>query len=421
MLPVYRTKKELGKKFNLSNVQKKSVKKNEDNVILEQESTSNEFLPYKNLHKISTDFRESMVPIKDYTFPFIDMLEHDIDDIDVEVCNVNICIYRINTSGIKPFIEYLLYKYPCNDTNDTSNLLTFPHFTYKKNNTTLKKKSDKQVKILFEDNATYKGYTFDDNIYTLFYNLYYDSNINICKMTLDDVWWWATPYEIFNYQKILYFDIHNSVKHVFDKNPDMMYLCDSDHNVLETPIIAYNGSHHKTTSFMAVFGIRKSSPYAPMGPYYYFSTFKSACRFAAYSFSLGHEETNEGDILTTNKHGKHTKGGLVRFAIFVGKMKVFMLTDKDDTSEISIEKAKQFPLIKKTLSLRDTAGNWAHEYNSTYVAEYEFNDKTGEKLVRTPFWTIKYYEQQTPLAYYYIDSNSAPESYDVDYDKYRIE
>ena len=130
----------------------------------------------------------------------------------------------------------------------------------------------------------------------------------------------------------------------------------------------------------------------------------------------------DGTSLTVNEHGKHGKGGIVRFAMFLGRCRAFFLNGAEDRSELSMYWANQDPLVKAKLSLRDINGNWTRYFNSAYVGEYNFNvsgdGDGGKSKKRASGWAIKEYDNQIPLSYHEIVMTNVPEKYDNEFNDY---
>lgn len=413
MLSGNKTKKIIKNKFDLFKMHDASyMNKPESDSKTPTEPTESQIIPIK------TTFPDSTKNITSYTYPFIDSLPYDIDDIDItDKMMINLCVYQVNTNGKKPFLEFLLYKY--SQTSKDANTLVLPYFTYKISSLNVEEQANKKMKTMFTDVVKYKGFMLENKTCTLFYQHHFDKQLNIPKLTQDNKWWWATSCEIFNYKSVLHFNIHTSALNLFYNDPNILFLY-KDKQIIEVPLILYNGSHYKSTAFMAVFGIKKGSIYASLGPYYYFSTFVRAMRYACYDIFLKKSITSDGQVLTVNDTGKYNEGGVVRFAVFQGKTKVFMDGDPPDTSAISLDTDK-LSVWARNLSLRDTDGNWAKEYTCAYVGEYTFMDDENVERTRAPFWTLKNYEQQTPLSYHKINMSSVPDSFDSSYTNYKIE
>jgi hypothetical protein len=170
---------------------------------------------------------------------------------------------------------------------------------------------------------------------------------------------------------------------------------------------------------MAAFGIKKSSTRAHFGPYYYSGEFMGTMRYACYAMGMKAHVLGDGTSLTVNEFGKHSKAGIARFAIFLGRGRAFFLNGDEDRSELSMYWANQDPLIKAKLALRDINGNWTRYFNSAYVGEYSFmaNDETKK---RAAGWTIKEYDNQIPLSCHEIDVTRVPDKYDPDFTDYVV-
>ena len=104
---------------------------------------------------------------------------------------------------------------------------------------------------------------------------------------------------------------------------------------------------------------------------------------------------------------KHTKGGIIRFALFTGSTKVVLnkISDSIDESDIKsrLISTKNSNNLYENLTLRitDYDGKWAKKYDSIYVGEIELDN--GEKMKNTPIYVVKNYEQHIPLSYHFID------------------
>jgi len=183
---------------------------------------------------------------------------------------------------------------------------------------------------------------------------------------------------------------------------------------------------------MAAFGVKKASTRAHFGPYYYFVNFADSMMYACYSIRHPHAGKPRGKLvqfephvlgdgtrLTVNEHGKHTRGGIARFAVFLGRCRAFFLNGDEDRSELSMYWANKDPFIKAKLALRDINGDWTRYFNSAYVGEYVFNvnDETKKRL---PGWTIKEYDNQIPLSCHEVDMDKVPDKYDPTFNGYVV-
>jgi len=169
------------------------------------------------------------------------------------------------------------------------------------------------------------------------------------------------------------------------------------------------------------------------------------------------------------------KGGLVRFVIYPGKMKMFLQKNKPDKSEMAKYICSKHPIEKNTIQFRDNDCKWTEQYNSAYNGAYEIpikksNSTTeddaaagavaaaegdddadadagvglfaddfepepeydfdieflngGDKKNITYYLAMRIciseYNFQTPLSYYYIDTKDIPNKYEYDFKKYKI-
>ncbi len=66
-----------------------------------------------------------------------------------------------------------------------------------------------------------------------------------------------------------------------------------------------------------------------------------------------------GNLITIDEYGTYTKGGLVRFALFLGKTTSLLgrPSDPDDSAKISKELAKNQEFFKLTQKKKEKKGN----------------------------------------------------------------
>ena len=278
---------------------------------------------------------------------------------------VYICAYKINTSGMIPFIQYLLYK------NDT---LNFPSFKPIKNYSFLTSThiNDASTMLSFLLKSTKKDYnytgclTMDDDLYLFF---------DISDETMTDMGpklWLSLMDEIINYNNICNFQIESTVSTLFLNNNQLLILHDTCGNPYETPIVAFSGQHDSLLNFTFVFGV---SDIDKSGNYY-FTDYQHSIKNGGWS-KTGLPEIKYGKLITENEHGKYIKGGIVRFVLFLGKNGIINNTELLTT-------------------------NWTTEFDSIYY------NRLG-----TPTWIVSKLEQQYPLSYHYIDKKSLSASFNA--------
>ena len=377
-------------------------------------------------------------------YPFADALKTNVDD-EVDLppdSRVDMCIYQINqTQTSTPFLEFLLHL-DGSTTDKGGGKLTFPYILHKHTKAGLVDQCTAPLRALFATNEAdlgdvvkYNGYVYNkrEKRCTLFFNKHYDSSaISIPFMGAKQRWWWTLSSEIFNEHRMMNYPISDAVISFFSNNSLVMQL-KMNGQTLESPSACYAGKHLNYISYMAAFGMKKASTRAHFGPYYYFVSFMDSMRHACYSIRPPHVENirnqpilrfaphvlANGTSLTVNEHGKHSKGGITRFAVFLGRCRAFFLNGDEDRSELSMYWANQDPLVKAKLALRDINGNWTRYFNSAYVGEYNFN--VGDKSKkRAAGWTIKEYDNQIPLSCHEVSMLNVPDEYDPEFTDYVI-
>ena len=364
-------------------------------------------------------------------YPFVDALETNVDDrVDLPPdSRVDMCIYRINRAHSSiPFLQFLLYL-DGNDKDKGGAKLTFPCILSKHTKTGLVDQCAAPLRALFSitdndnDMVKYTGYLYHkrEKRCTLFFAYLHtellDTN-NTPFMDSTNRWWWALSSEIFNECHMMNHDISEPIVAFFKKNMGIMRL-EVDGKPLESPSAVYSGKHFNYVSYMAAFGMKKSSTRAHFGPYYYSGEYMGTMRYACYSMCLETHVLGDGTSLTVNEHGKHTRGGIVRFAVFLGRCRAFFLNGEEDRSDLSMHWANKDPLTKSKLALRDINGDWTRYFDSAYVGEYVFSYENKVKK-RVVGWTIKDYDYQIPLSCHEVDMRTVPDEYDPAFADYKL-
>lgn len=374
----------------------------------------------------------SFITEEHLTYPFVDALKTNVDDhVDLPLdSRVDMCIYRIrrNKSSI-PFLEFLLYLDGTAGDKGGSKL-TFPYILFKHTKTGLVEQCTAPLRALFvsddkkllDDAVKYDGYIYNKRKKrcTLFFNHLHDEpeSTSIPFMNSKNRWWWALSSEIFNEHRMMNYSMSDYVISFFNKNPKIMQLKAHGYT-LESPSACYAGKHFNYISYMAAFGVKKASTRAHFGPYYYFGDFMGTMRYACYAMGFESHMLSDGTSLTVNEYGKHTKGGIVRFAVFFGRCRAFFLNGNEDRSDLSMYWANKDPFVKAKLALRDINGNWTRYFNSAYVGEYVFNVNYETKQ-RFIGWTIKEYDYQIPLSCHEINMENVPDKYDPTFNGYNV-
>ena len=307
--------------------------------------------------------------------------------------NVNICAFYVNQTAKHPFLQFLFNKYPPGLLDDT---LCLPSFSCVSQSSILDEcfiKLDTLIGsyIRHENyNYNYKGYLVEDNELYLFFDLS-DLDVQVQELYRREPAWFVLVDEIINYESVCNFKIYSTSCNFFKKNKEFYKLYDENENLIEMPVVCYSGVEEKKLKFTGIFGIGKSDNTHIVGPYYYFTSYSKSIKQCVMISESG-------------------KCGIVRFALFLGKLKVPLNypNEENDESEYKKQAIKDTcstdDFQKNTLKISDYDGTWTEEYDSVYIGKLEMLN--GKTIEEAPYWVVKEYEQQSPLSYHYIDKRS---------------
>lgn len=340
-----------------------------------------------------------------YEYSGLSLLKHDLDDYfeNVEQIGtsptVNICAYHINERHKYPFLEYFLFK----NTKEKGDSLHFPSFEYT-NALNVIEKGVTIIELLclsyFKDlQFCFKGYTNDNNNVYLFFDC---SGLELdgFKMSRMNDLWMTTMDEIINQQKICNFPIEDKVLEFFYNHMELLFLKDTKGNTFENPTVLYAGTSRKQLEFKTTFGISTSGKEALMGNYFYFTDYQNAVKHAGW--------LNEPAGC----------GGLIRCAVFLGRMKVCMNNQNDDIDESKLtqdmllrfdENSEEYKTVKLLMRVSDRDGFWTENYDSVYLGKMDLDD--GSVFNEYPLWVIKDYYQQIVLSSQIIDKKTIDEKW----------
>jgi hypothetical protein len=347
-----------------------------------------------------------------YNYPIDGMfVKNDFDISTIEYHRpIKLCTYSINTDGKYPFLRYVLNY----DGIQKLNLPVLPNFKTIMNRNILHYSKVFLSSILqvdnfedFEKNIDFNGfYEYNNELYLFFNITNCDINIDetyslsLCRLALID--------EILNQKHICNIKIREDTIDFFTNNRFLCYLYNNKNEVYELPIVGYVGkSTPEKLNFTFTFGESAKNKLAILGPYYYFVDFYNAVEQGNWSYNKK-EEYAYGKRITDNEYGRYYKGGIVRFALFIGKTKYIqnMPNDQIDNSEIKKERINDPTLDSKyeilTMRISDHDGLWAKNYDSIYLGNVDLDDGG---FFKEPVLAIKDYDQQIPLSYHYIDKN----------------
>ena len=332
------------------------------------------------------------------------------------------CVYRIVGDERKEkFLQYLLYKYPTKQ----KDICTFPFVKYN-----AQKGVEKQLKNFMSQilqiskimGWNMKGFIESkDNIF-VFIKLQsglgeFSNQKNEKKR--EDKLWWALIDEICNQRKILNFPIHKIVTTLFLHNPLIIYLRDTKGKNKPIPRALFYGNAAQMIPFNFVFGPKQEDVEANYGPYYYLGSYKKAIRYGGWS-PYYEKEKRRGQLIT-DANGKWDRGGIARYAVYLGSnIKVILNHPLDKETYMP-----DTQLINKILPFKakivDPLGIWTLEYTSLYYGQIKIPEIKDGVWRATPGWVTRDFNQQIPLTFHFIDKKTLGINWDSKNDNYYIE
>ena len=411
MNPTYVNRKKLIEEFNLNKPQKDALKIDKKididlenvntsiNRSISKETTKEDLslaikILLPTLNNTQKFYKTDSVP--KYVYKLNQVVNFDLDN-EKKKKIIHLCIFNIiENPNASPIILYLLNK------DETTNIVYFPHFNTAEN---VMDEANKRINELFEKwsvKSIFKGHIETGHNLYIFFEQKFQYTLE--KLEYKNLWWWGSIFEIINSRAILNFPIDRTVYSIFYKNPLLISLFDVNDNKIVTPHIGYIGSYYTYIAFVAAFGVPKQAPTNSLGPYYYFSDYQSAGKWAIWSPNRKQKIIND-EVITVNDFGVFKKGGIARFAFFGDNMKFFLNRENDpeDDSKISQELAKENQFYKKVLKVRDTGGKWADNHDIAYIGSFLKSDKYGERRYNIQF-AIRDFYQQIPLTYHDVNT-----------------
>lgn len=370
------------------------------------------------------------------------------DDIELEDGRkIFVSLYSIRMNGMLPFLTYLLYKMPyIKDEDDTKNrqkeVLFFPYtkFNSKKSNSLFNQSnqlcdtilSELQKQQQTEDTYIYErtGYLDRPEGVYVFYRVT-NAEENATMYSRNNLYWWVLIDEIVNVKSCVNFPIFEPITYIFSQYKHITYIYQKHTNssgenyetIVEVPTSAYHGTHISFLPKIASLGLNPSTFYSMMGSYYYFGTYRKAVRYAGWTSTYKPREVD--GVILGDSEGRYDQGGIIRFAIFLGKMRVFLNhpDEPDDYSDLVKERMADPTHNKRwetnTLKLHDHTGKWAEHFDSVYIGKAKLVN--GKNFMSNPEYVVKVFEQQTPLSYHTLDMTTLKKNWDNNYEYYYIE
>ena len=347
----------------------------------------------------------------EFEYPILDIVNTNFKYITKTFSTIAICPYFVTTCknryGVyKPYIQYLLYKYPEHD-KKFKNLLVFP-FVKTTSSASVETVANKLLKKIIDIKIKSTGFIQSGRTVYVFYDLSSVDDYSAIPRA-EQQWlklikksndlWWVLMDEICNHRKSLNFSIHHSVTSLFYKNPILIYLRQNSKNV-DIPIVAYYGNYYKFLPIIASLGQKPTTwPNLEFGPFFYFTNYTGAFRYAGWTKNYKQRKVYGKEIADEN--GKIIKGGIIRFALFMDKTKVLL-----DTKTSKVEKYINH-------------SKWQNHYNSLYLGRVPRIN--GSVWHMNPRYIVQKFEQQLPLSLHLVDMKSLKDTWDPVYTGYQIE
>lgn len=246
-----------------------------------------------------------------------------------------------------------------------------------------------------------------ENTDVLVYEFKYNET-DVKRVTYEDKDIIVTIDDIVNQKRSFSWDIDSCVTDLFKKHEELIYLQDDRGELVETPMSAYKGEYYKMVGVLAGLGVSRAGPYSSLGPYFMFSDYARALRFGVVTLN-GKPKYVDGKSITRDETPVFTRGGLIKYILFLGNTKVMLNlpSDPDDDSLESVKLAKKRSFFKDTAKLRDSAGKWAKEYDSVMqplITIYDTELKRSRVLDSQV--VVKDFKQQHPLQYGFLDTSN---------------
>jgi hypothetical protein len=334
-----------------------------------------------------------------YNYKALNLLTDNIDEyltVNVEkITNIKIISYEIKNNSKYPYIKYLLFK------NLETNTLNFANLEINElelNSERLILLSKLKLLILldlnenknYDEDICFKGFCVNNEELHIFFDL------TNCKIEIESTSRKYTIFfclidEIINHTNICNFSIEPYVTNFFNSNIDFCFLKNKNDTNYEVPSVGYVGIPQNTINFTYVFGISKNDNNAILGPYYYFTDYNNSIK--------------ECEIIIDNNN----YAGIVRFALFLGKIKVIenLINDEIDKSDTKKERLLDpnldSTIEELTIRISDHDGKWTENYDSVYLGQIKLDN--DEHFKNTPIIVVKEYYQQVPLSCHYINNN----------------
>jgi hypothetical protein len=332
-----------------------------------------------------------------YNYMALKKLVYNIDDyLNTNICKIKINAFEINASKHGYYLKYILVK-------NALDVLFFPELEviYSSELTSNKIAIMAQIQLAkliqtdksnvhekYNKNILFKGFYLNEEDIHIFLEVKNSILSMNCLYKKDQVWCCLLD-EIINGNQVCGFHIDISVVSFFTNNIDFCFLQNINNENYELPMVGYIGAHLNKLNFIYTFGISVKDKCAILGPYYYFTDYEGSIKYII--------------------ENQYKEGGIIRFALFLGKTKIIENVLKNDNDHSDIKKER---LIDKkldqtmevlTMKISDHDGKWSEYYDSAFLGKIELDN--GFYLQHSSMIVVKDYYQQIPLSYHHIDKS----------------
>lgn len=312
-----------------------------------------------------------------------------------------VCIYAISGLQRLPFLRYLLYKYPAGH-------MTFPALP----NGGGRKATDALYRTCCGvDPPPPAGFLMHRGGTYVFYE--YSGDVELTELPAKHKLWWSLITEICNERRVVTFPVDAAAYTVFYAYPVLCFLWKGNDTPYPAPIALYHGGDKRTAAYTALFGVQQSDPTALYGPYFYFSSFQRAVRFAGWEYVRSTRRTGpEAQLFlpATGAPRVREHGALVRLAVFIGTAR--------ETEVLLGQGIKPGDDAALREALKDREGAWAKDHESLYAGPVR--DSSGDVALwaaagnAQPTFVIRNYGWQAPLSVHEVDSRKLGISWEND-------
>ncbi len=125
--------------------------------------------------------------------------------------------------------------------------------------------------------------------------------------------------------------------------------------------------------------------------------------------------------LITDENGKWDRGGIARYAVYLGDNIKVLLNHPLDRETYLPEANLIHKILPFKAKIVDPLGIWTQEYSSLYYGKIKIPEIKGGVWRATPGWVTRDFNQQIPLTFHFIDKKTLGANWDSKNDNYYIE